>query len=164
MSTSAFTELTKTATSTYIDSLSRAIRSLSSESKPSSITLCKTCCKVSITRMDKYGDSGLPCRRPRLCLIHGPRAPFRRTAEDDEDSSRHSQLRHLAGNPRCYNSSNKHSHETESNAFEMSSFINNAGVFFLLYALARFQTYKKLSCMHQHRMKALCACETSSFM
>jgi hypothetical protein len=152
ISTSVFTGLTKTAVSSaYRDSRSRAIQSLSGESKPSSVAFCKTCCKVSIVSMNRYGNSGSPCFRPHLCLIHRPQTPLSLTEEEEEDSSRQSQLRHLAGNPRCCNSSIRYSHETELKAFNMSSFINNAGVFFLWYALARFLTYRKFSWMHRRR-------------
>ena len=43
--------------------------------------------------------------------------------------------------------------------FEMSNLNNSAGVFFRWYALARFLTYMKLSCMHRRLIKALWALE-----
>jgi hypothetical protein len=75
--TSNFVGLMKTVvSSSYKDSLCRAIRSLRGVNNPSSLTFWRICHRVSTAIMNKYDDSRSPCRRPRLCLIHGRRTPF----------------------------------------------------------------------------------------
>lgn len=85
--------------------------------------------------------------------------PLSNTDEEDEDRIREIQLRHLGLKPLCCSIFSKYSQETVSKVFVMSSLNNNAGVFVLWYALARFLTYKKLSLMHRRLMKALCEFE-----
>lgn len=71
-----------------------------------------------------------------------------------------SQSRHLGANPLFSSSSNKYSHDTESKAFDMSSLNISADFFVRWQALAKFLTYRKLSCMQRFFMKALCDTET----
>jgi hypothetical protein len=71
------------------------------------------CCSVSMARVNKNGDRGSHCLRPRICLIHGPFTLFRRTEDEEVESS-----------------SKRYSHDTELKAFVISNFMSRAGVLF----------------------------------
>jgi hypothetical protein len=119
-----------TASSSYRDKRNCAVRSLRGDISPSYVSVCKTCCRVSIARMKRYGESGPPCLSPRQCSINLPGMPFSLTAEDEEVNNNDSQLHQWLGNPQCSRSSRRYSHETESKALEISSLNSSAGVFF----------------------------------
>lgn len=66
------------------------------------------------------------------------------------------QSRHLVLKPLCSNNTIIYSQEMVSKALEMSNLKSKAEIFVLSYALAKFLTYIKLSCMHLLFIKALC--------
>lgn len=90
---------------------------------------------TSITNIKSMGDRGSPCRSPRWCLIDSPGSPLTRILVDVVESKLERRLRQESPNPKCFNTSKRNDHETESKVSEMSSFKKMLGVFFLCSSL-----------------------------
>jgi hypothetical protein len=77
----------------------------------------------------EHGESGSPCRRPWPCFMGLPGIPL--SIIHDEVVLQISAIRSLqcCPNPKCCMNSSKYSQRTLSNAFVMSNFRSNSGVF-----------------------------------
>jgi hypothetical protein len=77
------------------------------------------------------GERGSPCLSPRWCLISSPSWPFTKIHVDAVRSRLEMRFRHIGPKPKCARTSIINAHDTESNAFDMSSFKNRLGTFCL---------------------------------